>query len=85
MKSKNGLEYGTHKVHQLLDYIITRKDCKMLTYFTVSDFIYDHRVRHDCTTLSNLTKMVPFDKKILLVPIPLILLPHNLDIWDIPK
>ena len=32
--------------HHLLDYIITRKDCNIITDCTVSDFISDHRVLH---------------------------------------
>ena len=34
----------THRSHHLLDYIITRKDCNIISDFTVSDFISDHRV-----------------------------------------
>ena len=30
----------------LLDYIITRKDCNIISDCTVSDFISDHRVHH---------------------------------------
>ena len=30
----------------LLDYIITRKDCNIISDCTVSDFISDHRVLH---------------------------------------
>ena len=36
----------THRSHHLLDYIITRKDCNILSDCTVSDFISDHRVLH---------------------------------------
>ena len=34
----------THISHNLLNYIITRKDCNILSEFTVYDFISDHRV-----------------------------------------
>ena len=33
----------THRSHHLLDYIITRKNCNIISDFTVSDFISDHR------------------------------------------
>ena len=36
----------THRSHHLLDYIITRKDCNIISDCTVSDFISDHRVLH---------------------------------------
>ena len=36
----------THRSHNLLDYIITRKNCNIISDFTVSDFISDHRVLH---------------------------------------
>ena len=36
----------THQSHHLLDYIITRKDCNIISDCTVSDFILDHRVLH---------------------------------------
>ena len=36
----------THRSHHLLDYIITRKDCNIISDYTVSDFILDHRVLH---------------------------------------
>ena len=36
----------THRSHHLLDYIITRKDCYIISDCTVSDFISDHRVLH---------------------------------------
>ena len=32
--------------HHLLDYIITRKDCYIISDCTVSDFFSDHRVLH---------------------------------------
>ena len=35
-----------HRSHHLLDYIITRKDCNIISDCTVSDFIPDHRVLH---------------------------------------
>ena len=34
----------THRSHHLLNYIITRKDCNIISDCTVSDFISDHRV-----------------------------------------
>ena len=36
----------THRSHHLLDYIITRKDCNIISDFLVSDFISDHRALH---------------------------------------
>ena len=33
-------------VCHLLDYIITRKDCNIISDFLVSDFISDHRALH---------------------------------------
>ena len=36
----------THRSHHLLDYIITRKDCNIISDCTVSDFISDHLVLH---------------------------------------
>ena len=36
----------THRSHHLLDYIITRKDCNIISDFLVSDFISNHRVIH---------------------------------------
>ena len=36
----------THQSRHLLDYIITRKDCNIISDCTVSDFISDHRVLH---------------------------------------
>ena len=36
----------THRSHHLLDYIITRKDCNIISDFLVSDFISDHRSLH---------------------------------------
>ena len=36
----------THQSHYLLNYIITRKDCNIISDFTVSDFISDHRALH---------------------------------------
>ena len=36
----------THRSHHLLDHIITRKDCNIISDSTVSDFISDHRVLH---------------------------------------
>ena len=36
----------THRSHHFLDYIITRKDCNIISDCTVSDFISDHRVLH---------------------------------------
>ena len=36
----------THRSHHLLDYIITRKDCNIISDCTMSDFISDHRVLH---------------------------------------
>ena len=36
----------THRSHHLPDYIITRKDCNIISDCTVSDFISDHRVLH---------------------------------------
>ena len=36
----------THRSHHLLEYIITRKDCYVISDCTVSDFISDHRVLH---------------------------------------
>ena len=36
----------THLSHHLLDYIITRKDCNIISDCTVSDFISNHRVLH---------------------------------------
>ena len=36
----------THRSHHLLDYIITRKDCNIISDFLVSDFISVHRVLH---------------------------------------
>ena len=33
----------THRSHHLLDYIITREDCNIISDFLVSDFISDHR------------------------------------------
>ena len=33
----------THRSHHLIDYIITRKDCNIISDFLVSDFISDHR------------------------------------------
>ena len=35
-----------HRSHHLLDYIITGKDCNIISYCTVLDFISDHRVLH---------------------------------------
>ena len=35
-----------HTGDHLLDYIITRKDCNIISDYTVSDFISDHRVLH---------------------------------------
>ena len=34
----------THRSHHLLDYIITRKDCNIISDFLVSDFISDHSI-----------------------------------------
>ena len=36
----------THRNHHLHDYIITRKECNIISDCTVSDFISDHRVLH---------------------------------------
>ena len=36
----------THRSHHLLDYIITRKDCNIISDCTVLAFISDHRVLH---------------------------------------
>ena len=36
----------THRSHHLLDYIITRKDCNIISDFTVSDLLSDHRTPH---------------------------------------
>ena len=36
----------THRSHHLLDFIITRKDCTIVSDFLVSDFISDHRALH---------------------------------------
>ena len=36
----------THQSHHLLDYVITRKDCNIISDCTVSDFISEHRVIH---------------------------------------
>ena len=36
----------THLSHHLLDYNITRKDCNIISDFTVSDFISDHMAIH---------------------------------------
>ena len=36
----------THRSHHFLDYIITRKNCNIISDFTVSDFISDHRALH---------------------------------------
>ena len=36
----------THRSHHLLDHIITRKDCNIISDFLVSDFISDHREIH---------------------------------------
>ena len=36
----------THRSHYLLDYIITRKDCNIISDCPISDFISDHRVLH---------------------------------------
>ena len=36
----------THRSHNLLNYIITRKDCNIIKDFVVSDFISDHRTLH---------------------------------------
>ena len=36
----------THRSHHLLDYIITRKDCNIISDCTVSDLISDHRALH---------------------------------------
>ena len=36
----------THRSHHLLDYIITIKDCNIISDFLVSDFISDHRALH---------------------------------------
>ena len=36
----------THRSHHLLDYIITRKDCNIISDCTVSDFISDQWVLH---------------------------------------
>ena len=35
-----------HWRHHLLGYIITRKDCNIISNYTVSDFISGHRVLH---------------------------------------
>ena len=35
-----------HRSHHLLDYIITRKECNIISDCTVSDLISDHRVLH---------------------------------------
>ena len=34
----------TDRTHHLVDYNITRKDCNIISDFTVSDFISDHMV-----------------------------------------
>ena len=36
----------THRSHHLLDYIITRKDCNIISDFLVSNCISDHRALH---------------------------------------
>ena len=36
----------THLSHHLLDYIITRKDCNIISDCTISEFSSDHRVLH---------------------------------------
>ena len=36
----------THRSHHLLDCIITRKDCNIISDFLVSDFISDHSALH---------------------------------------
>ena len=36
----------THRSHHLIDYIITRKDCNIISDFTVTEFISGHRAFH---------------------------------------
>ena len=36
----------THRIHHLLDYIITRKDCNIISDCTVSDFISGYFMLH---------------------------------------
>ena len=38
--------FRKHRSHHLLDYIITRKDCNIISDCLVSDFISDHRALH---------------------------------------